>query len=352
MGPTNTDKKHAVKYFPLTLDSAGSMLRPPIQGGFMTRSSGPRKTAFNLSELLHQQLNAYAVAAAMVSLLVLIQPSEARIVYTPTKVVINHIPYNLDLNHDGTTDFSIATSFRFAYPCRNGPWHEYRLWEMPSRGNGAVVAADGYAAALGKGVKIGSEQSFIPSSEAMAYVVSGWYLAKNTCFYQHGMYGDWANAVDRYLGLSFQIKGTTHYGWARLSVQVGYVYIHATLTGYAYETTPGKAIQAGQTKGAEDETMVNTESTIQEERAAQPLSLNPDKVQDDFLADKILFETLPGRCVLHFAVMTGYCITPSGGVCHSDYKPSFCPPGRRAKHIKTFQCGTEFAYVAARRTCP
>lgn len=34
---------------------------------------------------------------------------------------------------------------------------------------------------------------------------------------------------------------------------LGYVYIHATLTGYAYETTAGKSIKAGQTKGAADQ---------------------------------------------------------------------------------------------------
>ncbi len=59
----------------------------------------------------------------------------------------------------------------------------------------------------------------------------------------------------RYLGLKFQIKGETHYGWARLNVSVraqGGVNITATLTGYAYETIANKAIIAGKTKG-EDE---------------------------------------------------------------------------------------------------
>jgi hypothetical protein len=42
----------------------------------------------------------------------------------------------------------------------------------------------------------------------------------------------------------------THYGWTRLSVQAGNVYINATLTGYSYETIAGKSIKAGQTKEA------------------------------------------------------------------------------------------------------
>ena len=41
--------------------------------------------------------------------------------------------------------------------------------------------------------------------------------------------------------------GETHYGWARLSVQVQLpLTITATLTGYAYETIPNTSINAGQ----------------------------------------------------------------------------------------------------------
>jgi hypothetical protein len=62
----------------------------------------------------------------------------------------------------------------------------------------------------------------------------------------------WFSATNRYLGLKFKIKGRIHFGWARLSV-VGRQRITATLTGYTYETIPGKAIKAGQTKGTADD---------------------------------------------------------------------------------------------------
>jgi hypothetical protein len=58
--------------------------------------------------------------------------------------------------------------------------------------------------------------------------------------------------VDRYLGLKFVIKGTTRYGWARLTVSMEFYKVSATLKGYAYETIPGKAIIAGATKGPDD----------------------------------------------------------------------------------------------------
>ena len=64
-------------------------------------------------------------------------------------------------------------------------------------------------------------------------------------------YGPWVHsgrsAVSRYLGLKIQISGKTHYDWARVVV-TGLV--NAILTGYAYETIPGKAIVTGQTKDA------------------------------------------------------------------------------------------------------
>lgn len=59
----------------------------------------------------------------------------------------------------------------------------------------------------------------------------------------------WHYRQARYLGVAFQIKGKTHYGWMRLSHSSG---AGATLTGYAYETIPGKSIKAGETKGSDD----------------------------------------------------------------------------------------------------
>lgn len=62
--------------------------------------------------------------------------------------------------------------------------------------------------------------------------------------------GPWENAgkgvKSRYLGLKFQIKGKTHYGWARLNFPKP---SGAIMTGYAYETIPNKAILTGKTKG-------------------------------------------------------------------------------------------------------
>jgi hypothetical protein len=57
------------------------------------------------------------------------------------------------------------------------------------------------------------------------------------------------NVQNRYLGLKLIIDGSAHYGWARLSVTK---FGQAVLTGYAYETIPGKPILEGHTFGPEE----------------------------------------------------------------------------------------------------
>ncbi len=217
----------------------------------MKRSSGPRKTA-NLSESIHQQLNMYALAAsaAGVGVLALAQPCEAKIIYTKANHIIGlNQTYRLDLNHDGIADF-VLTDFFSTFSMGMG-FSAGSLNVSPKRSANEVWAEKPHcrsevlcAAALPKGAKIGSKGSFRPDYPA------GEVMASTTAeFGPHG--GSWFN-ITRYLGLKFVIKGKTHFGWARLAVKVQDFRITATLTGYAYETIPGKAIIAGATKGPDD----------------------------------------------------------------------------------------------------
>jgi len=215
----------------------------------MKRSPGPRKTV-NLSESFHRQLNMYALAAgaAGVSLLALTPPAEAKIIYTPAHRVIGpHQSYNIDLNHDGITDFTIANSVS---ACTDFCFFELR--QRPAAGNSALgyVLGSGFLldSALKSGAPIGSRRPFKKGTAAMAVARSNVYTSNKTI-----AYGPWVNVKDRFLGLKVQINGKTHFGWARLIVKVSKTTITATLTGYAYETIPGKSIKAGQTKEAADD---------------------------------------------------------------------------------------------------
>jgi hypothetical protein len=228
--------------------SQGTIMANPEQNRRVARGS-KALASFMLAESLHQQLNMYALAAgaAGVSLLALAQPSEAKIIYRHTNVAIGGggvSNYNLDLNHDGITDFAIKWE---SQGFLNNAW----LGELPAASN-AVVAASSCrssqsctlsASALYRGAKIGPGQVFHGGSGMMAERE----CVKDKC----KDFGQWRGVTNRYLGLKFMIKGKIHYGWARLSVNP--FDLAAKLTGYAYETIPNKPIIAGHTKGPVDE---------------------------------------------------------------------------------------------------
>jgi hypothetical protein len=209
----------------------------------MRPSSGPNNTSSKLSDSLLHQLNMYAIAAsaAGVGALALAPSAQAKIVYTRAHRVINNGQhYNLDLNHDGVTDFVLVNSVHCTDQCF------FNLTERAPSRNGAIGFTRGsflpYASALYSGSPIGQKQQFVPGRAILGYVGSASSQAG----------GLWINVTNRYLGLQFHIKGKLHYGWARLNVKISGTTVSATLTGYAYDTIPNKAIIAGQTKGPED----------------------------------------------------------------------------------------------------
>jgi hypothetical protein len=203
-----------------------------------------------LSHTIHQQLNMYALAAgtAGVALLALAQPAEAKIVFTPA-----HVPilgpkgfFALDLNHDGVVDFNITNTTQSNT--------DQAFWNLFAQGpNKNAVAgtfvyrgfpADAHAFNLGQQIG-GAGEKFFPGANKLVsfYVGGGGYSA----------HGNWVNLLDRYLGVRFQVGNELHYGWVRFTVQVleHPVRINALLTGYAYETVPGKPIAAGATSDGE-----------------------------------------------------------------------------------------------------
>jgi hypothetical protein len=201
------------------------------------------RSSKGLSEPFHRHLDVYALAAstAGVSLLALLQPAEGEIVYTPTnqKIGVNS-SLNLDLNHDGITDFQIWNKYSF----RNAI--EAKLGVKPMLAANRIAGNSEYAAALPGGVPIGGSARFPIKGDGIMV----WWFYSFSSTICCGSYGPWRNVKNRYLGLKFSINGETHYGWARLNVSSPKPKITATLTGYAYETEANKAIDAGQTKEA------------------------------------------------------------------------------------------------------
>jgi hypothetical protein len=228
----------------------------------MKRSSGPRKTASNLSQSIDRQLNMYAQAAraarvsdlagpshqrhntyalaasaAGVGLLAL-TPAEAKVVYTPVHIGLGSV-IRLDLNHDGTYDFYLVAQIQTG---KSADWGVF-----PAQAGNLVVGTKGQASALRAGARVGPKGKFPPYANVLARV---WRKSDTGTFYSSGQ---WRNVKNRYLGLKFLIQGKIHFGWARMSISVINHSLSGVLTGYAYETIPGKAIVAGATKGPDDE---------------------------------------------------------------------------------------------------
>jgi hypothetical protein len=189
---------------------------------------------------LDQRLISYAAAAAAsgVGLLALATPAEAKVVYTATNIEIakdSTVP--LDLNGDGVPDFEVALQFSYE------GLTEYLFVFAEAKTNEIRTGIDGVPAALPAGLPIGPNGKF-------AYVAS--QMARwSTSYGSATVLGPWVNVYNHYLGFRFSIDGKTHYGWARLSVKdTDKGLISATLTGYAYETIPNKAIISGDTGAA------------------------------------------------------------------------------------------------------
>jgi hypothetical protein len=203
-----------------------------------------------LGQELESKLATYVVAAGAVGIgvLALPQPAQAQVVYTPAHVEIKPATtYDLDLNNDGTTDFSFADNF-MAHTLVGS------LIVAPFASNGGAlgnaVLVNGSAifspVALNRGAKIGGSRQFYGSCIGCNSSVE--IMAWADPFAD---FGYWFNVQNRYLGLKLMIDHQPHYGWARLTVQEESKHrIAALLTGYAYEATPDKPILAGQTSGS------------------------------------------------------------------------------------------------------
>jgi hypothetical protein len=197
-----------------------------------------------LTTSLERRLNSYALAASAAGLgMVCLAPhAEAKIIYTKTFHVVDlkYGMYALDLNNDGWADFVIRVQ---SYQSCSS--------ECPKKSLGI----GGYSNAIafrGRSM-LGS---FLADDLKGGSGISGkdyfyrWVLLAGSKF-RHDYGGNWFNVKDRYLGLTFQINGKKHYGWARMNVRTHRrpFSVSGTLTGYAYETIPNKPIIAGKTHG-------------------------------------------------------------------------------------------------------
>jgi hypothetical protein len=184
--------------------------------------------------VLNKKIKTYSALAGSFALLS--SGAEAQIIYTDVNpdstTVIPGNFYNLDLNNDGTFDFTINLN------AGTGTATSQQVAITPVTSNGVAGDTVGmyvYPFALNAGDTVKASLQFnLGANQSM-----GSYFGP-TAFYGH-----WLGATDKYLGLSFYIGANLHYGWARLDVDS--MAGQFTIKDYAYNGTPNAIILAGET---------------------------------------------------------------------------------------------------------
>ncbi len=180
---------------------------------------------------------------ALLLLSVIATQAQAQIIYTDVDpdITVSCIsstpcsaPYDLDLNNDGTVDFSI-TAARYG---AGGSCYTREVYVSSQIGNGANSLA------LSANDTIDIDLVYSGSNVILRSVTSPPNPIWSSCITSSG---SWSNGVDHYLGLQITVGTNTYYGWALLNV---FFYNQGGTVGcrvkeYAYNSVPDEGILAG-----------------------------------------------------------------------------------------------------------
>lgn len=212
------------------------------------------------SNNLNRQIAQYSIAAAVagVSVFALAAPAAGEVVVTkktiPFPLGTRSHPelVGISLSNNGVNDISFLFN---SFSEKNG---RDLFMSNANRNNGVLMGGhfDLYAVALPRGAKIGPVASGVTPFFFYEGLVELSASSQNTPKYCEGYFGSnpktfigCGNPKNKFLGVSFQHNGQTHYGWIRLTVTTtsdpNGPRMSAAVTGYAYETVANKPILAG-----------------------------------------------------------------------------------------------------------
>ena len=175
--------------------------------------------------------------------------ANAQIVYTDvnpdTSMICSSYPcsksYDLDLNNDGTVDFTLRASHNH-FTCAWQNFSDTKSVSIISQGGNLAAASP-----ISTNYPIGNNLSFSTNGVTLRSIVTG--SAGPQCPVVPGSFGSWTNPTDYYIGLRLSVGANTYFGWARLNVVVASTSttVSCTVKAYAYNTIPNQSILAGQT---------------------------------------------------------------------------------------------------------
>jgi hypothetical protein len=175
--------------------------------------------------------------------------ANAQIVYTDvnpdTSMICSSYPcsktYGLDLNNDGTVDFTLSASHNHV-TCSFQNYSDTKSVSIFSQGGNLAAASP-----ITTNYSIGNNLSFSTNGVTLRSIVTG--SPAPQCPVVPGSFGSWTNPTDYYIGLRLSVGADTYFGWARLNVDVASTSttVSCTVKDYAYNTIPNQSILAGQT---------------------------------------------------------------------------------------------------------
>jgi len=172
--------------------------------------------------------------------------SKAQIVYTNiTDYTVNHSnpSFNLDIDQNGTADFEIIHDDVFGmvafFKLKDGPN------TLDNSGLKDISGADAMNLSAGYLIDVNSSTWYPTTSGGTG---TGLFITQYQDFGNNlEALGQWVGgATNSYIAISFDIAGSTHYGWIRVDITGG-VPVELTVKDFAYNLTPNQQIIAGDT---------------------------------------------------------------------------------------------------------
>jgi len=260
-----TDKNKAVFYFLPCRTLLGhyffvilSKLLEPFK--FIHMGKTTQKNFF-LKDSLSKRLAQYGALAVAIAG---VTDASGQIVYTDITDYNGGVntDYLLDLNNDAIIDFEILQNQSITTYAGYPLTYNSLLLVPTAIGNEALVDDPlagnfAYPFALNSGDVISSGQSAWNNNGFSAgYMSLNWNYSLDVNGTIYGAIdGNFTDVTDKFIGLRFELNGQTHYGWARLDVNIdGTTWV---VKDYAFNSTPGAAINAGQTLGVAESNVNN-----------------------------------------------------------------------------------------------
>jgi hypothetical protein len=183
-----------------------------------------------------------------------IQCSKAQVIYTdvvPNSIIDStNSVYLLDLNNDSVTDYNINfTAGTISGSCQGthtSTAYYIKITPLDSNEVGTNATFPFYPKALLLDTLIDSAAFTWKNTASQLLAEKLWHCVGLLGIPRWMPYyvGNWNNASNKYLPLRLHMGSQVYYGWVRLSIETGVT--NATIFDYAYNSSPGQPIFAGE----------------------------------------------------------------------------------------------------------